>query len=87
LRIPPWVDPEVVLVEGVAGRPVRTGDYLYFSEVVSGQTLQVRYPLADVEITLSPDVHLHPIRVKMRGDEVVAMENFGADLTFFDPLD
>ncbi len=24
---------------------------------------------------------------RFRGDEVVAMENFGTDLTFFDPLD
>jgi hypothetical protein len=26
------------------------------------------------------------IRVRMRGDEVVAMEDFGADLTFFPGL-
>ena len=26
------------------------------------------------------------ITVKMRGDAVAAMEDFGADLTFFDPL-
>ncbi len=27
------------------------------------------------------------IRTRMRGDEVVAMDNFGADLTFFDPYE
>jgi hypothetical protein len=30
-------------------------------------------------------VHTHPIRVKMSGDAVTAMDNVGADLTFFDP--
>ena len=29
----------------------------------------------------------HNIRVRLRGDTVVAMDNFGADLTFFDGLD
>ena len=26
------------------------------------------------------------IRVRLRGDRVEAMDNFGADLTYFDPL-
>jgi hypothetical protein len=28
----------------------------------------------------------HNIRVRMRGDQAVAMDNFGADLTFFEPM-
>jgi hypothetical protein len=28
----------------------------------------------------------HDIRVRLRGDQAVAMDNFGADWTFFDPL-
>ena len=27
------------------------------------------------------------IRVRLQGDEVMGMENFGADLTFFDPME
>lgn len=29
----------------------------------------------------------HDIRVRLHGGEIVAMDNFGADLTYFDPLD
>ena len=47
--------------------------------------MSIHLPLKEQQITLSEDVHIHPIRVKMRGDAVVAMENFGAALTFFDP--
>ena len=28
----------------------------------------------------------HDIRVRLRGDEVTAMDNFGQKLTFFDPI-
>ncbi len=37
--------------------------------------------------SLSERLHIHPIRVKMRGDAVVAMDNFDADVTFCDPYE
>ena len=40
--------------------------------------------LQEQELVLCERLHNRPIRVRMRGDAVVAMENFGAELTFFD---
>ena len=35
---------------------------------------------------LSPALHRQPIRTRLRGDAVAAMDSFGADLTYFPPL-
>jgi hypothetical protein len=57
------------------------------SQAPVGQPVTVRFPLVEREMTLSPRVHPRPIRAVMRGDAVAAMENLGADLTFFPSLD
>jgi len=85
VRIPPWINRDEVRVEGNETLPVWTNGYLFFSDVSAGQAIQLRFPLKEAQITLSDRLHIHPIRVKMCGDAVVAMDNFGADLTFFDP--
>jgi hypothetical protein len=41
--------------------------------------------VARSEITLRHGTR--SIRVRLRGDAVEAMDGFGADLTFFDPID
>ena len=87
VRIPPWVDRANLDVEGYGGVPVRSGEYLFFSEIHAGKPVQVRFPLVNTEMILREDLHTHPIRVKMRGDAVEAMDNYGADLTFFDPYE
>ena len=46
-----------------------------------GERVEVRFPLAEREIVLKH--RTREMRVRLRGDEVVAMDNFGADLTFF----
>jgi hypothetical protein len=45
----------------------------------------VRYELPVQTIEL--EHRTRNIRTQLRGDEVVAMDNFGADLTFFDALE
>jgi hypothetical protein len=87
VRIPPWLNRDEVDVEGSEVRPIWTNGYLFYSEVSAGQAVELRFPLKEVQITLSPRLHIHPIRVKMRGDAVVAMDNFDAGLTFFDPYE
>lgn len=87
VRIPPWLNRDEVNVAGNTAPPIWTNGYLFFAEVPAGQSLELRFPLKDSRIKLSERLHIHPIRVKMRGDAVVAMENFGADLTFFDPYE
>ena len=87
VRIPPWTDLGDTTVEGNTAPPVRTGGYLFFSDVPGGEAVRVRFPLKESEITLPAPPHVHPIRVKMRGDAAMAMDTFGADLTFFEPYE
>jgi hypothetical protein len=83
VRVPAWAD--VTGVE-VTGRTVRTdGGYLLVPSPIPNRPITVRFTLAEEEIELQH--RTRRIRVRMRGDEVVAMDNFGADLTFFDGLD
>jgi hypothetical protein len=85
VRIPPWVDHKALQVEGVAGRVLHTEGYAFIAEPPINRWLTFRFPLAEQEISLRH--RTRTIRTRMRGDAVDAMENFGADLTFFDPLD
>ena len=85
VRIPPWVNRDEVRVQGNERPPVWSNGYLFFSEVAAGKRIELHFPLSEAQITLSERLHIHPIRVRMRGDAVVAMDDFGADLTFFDP--
>ena len=66
--------------------PRRTGDHLFFRDLPAGTAIEARVDLPDREVVLSPHLHRRPIRARLRGDAVVAMDDFGADLTFFDPL-
>jgi hypothetical protein len=85
VRIPPWVDREQIRLEGTDAKPLWHEAYLFVASPAVGKPITIRFPLKEQEITLSGSVHVNPIKVKMRGDAVVAMENFGADLIFFEP--
>ena len=85
VRVPPWVEPQNITIQGVAGAIRHTNGYLFIPEPPVNREISLVYPLSTQEITLkNPDGQ---IRVRFRGDEVVGMDNFGADLTFFDPID
>lgn len=85
VRVPPWVDSEVLVLQGTSETPRFTNGYLFIPEPPVGQPLTLKFPLVEQQITLKH--RTRDIRVRLRGDEVVAMDNFGADLTFFDPID
>ena len=83
LRIPPWVEGDLP----VTGAPARrAGDHLFFRDLPAGTVVEARVDLPRREIVLSPDLHRRPIRARLRGDAVAAMDGFDADLTYFDPL-
>lgn len=84
VRLPGWVAPEMLQVEANAGAYTLTNGYLCFPQPPVNRWLAIRFPLAEQTITLHH--RTRDIRVRLRGDEVVAMDNFGADLTFFDEL-
>jgi hypothetical protein len=85
VRIPPWLNRDDVDIEGIERPPIWTNGFLFFSKVSAGRTLKLRYPMKEERITLSKRLHVRPIRVKLQGDAVAAMDNFDADLTFFEP--
>ncbi len=86
VRRPAWAAPDDVLLEGAAA-PQWANGYLFLAQPPVGTPLRMSYPLAETILTLSARVHAQPIRVRLRGDRPVAMDNFGMDLTFFEPFE
>ena len=83
VRIPSWVARETVRVTGATA--TWSDDYLFVAEPPVGAAVRIDFPLVEQELLLSERLHIEPIRTRLRGDEVVAMDNFGAERTFFDP--
>ena len=75
VRLPPWVDSNAALQNG----------YLVIGEPEVGEWISFDLELPVHEMTLTwRDTQT---RARLRGDEVVAMDNFDTDLTFFEPFD
>ena len=86
VRLPPWVQPEQVALEGTDETPRWVNGTLFLAQPPVGSTLCLRFPLPETTLTLSQRVHPHPIRLRLCGDSPLAMDNFGADYTFFEPI-
>ena len=84
VRLPPWVCPDAIEVSG-SDRPRHTGGWLFFAAPATDRAIRIAYPLAEQEMTMRNPAG--DIRVRLRGDAVTAMDDFGADVTFFDPID
>ncbi len=84
IRIPSWVEKEKVSVQGGDGAPLWTRGYLFLANPPVNRVITVQFQLSHREITLHH--RTRNIRVRLHGDEVVAMDSFGTDLTFFDPI-
>ena len=86
VRVPKWVERDEVEISGVACEPVWTGNRLYFPELPEGSAVTIKFALPVRTITMARN-HLKPIRVKLEGDRVLAMDNHGAEFTFFDGME
>tara|TARA_B100000029_G_scaffold358638_1_gene351474 strand:- start:38 stop:1594 length:1557 start_codon:yes stop_codon:yes gene_type:complete len=77
VRRPPWVKRDI-------GQRQENG-YWVFDNPGVGTWIRIPFslPVSD-DLLRWREVE---IRTRFKGDEVVAMENFGTDLTFFDPVD
>ncbi|HBP37232.1 MAG TPA: hypothetical protein DD640_00510 [Clostridiales bacterium] len=84
VRIPSWADPRQLSVAGARPAGFSNG-YLFLAQPMVNQPVTIRFPLAEQELLLHH--RTHDIRVRLRGDQVMAMDNFGMDLTFFDPIE
>lgn len=84
VRVPSWVKAEQLVVTGTDHTPIFNNGYAFFSQPPVNRPIVMRFPLSEREIILKHKTR--DIRVRFRGDAVDAMENFGAELTFFDSL-
>ncbi len=85
VRLPPWARAETIRIPGIADPPQIDAGYLVIADPPINQALSIAFPLPEEEIVLAH--RTRQIRTRLRGDAVLAMDNFGADLTFFDPID
>ena len=84
VRLPPWVRPGAIEISG-PDRPRHTGGCLFFAAPATDRMIRIAYPLEEQEMVMRNPAG--EIRVRLRGDTVTAMDDFGADVTFFDPID
>jgi hypothetical protein len=85
VRVPAWVEADEVRNAGTdAGSHLQDG-YLVVDSPPVGEWIGFAFELPIVEQELSWR-HVR-IRARFRGDEAVAMDNFGTELTFFEPFD
>ena len=85
VRLPSWVDSEHIEIAGTDQTPRISNGYLLISRPPINRPLTFAFPLPEEEIVLQH--RNRQIRARLQGDQVVAMDNFGANLTFFEPLD
>lgn len=86
VRLPSWVAPDAWTLDGTTETPRLVNGYIFLAQPPVGTPLRLRFPLKETTLTLSSRVHPRPIRLRLSGDSPVAMDNFGADLTFFEPF-
>ena len=84
VRLPDWVYRDSLQVSGAEDYRV-LGDYLFIARPTPCRPIMLEYPAPRTEVTLAH--RTRDIRTILEGDAVVAMDNFGADLTFFEPID
>lgn len=83
VRIPAFVDSATILVSGTNSRHFNNG-YLMIAQPPLNKVITVRFGLTESDIVLK--YGSRRIKTKLRGDSIKAMENFNADLTFFDSI-
>jgi len=83
IRLPTWVDRTKLRVNGTTKFQVING-YILIAKPALEEPVQVSYPVSESEIVLHH--RTREIRARLQGDTVVSMDNFGAELTFFPPI-
>ncbi len=85
VRLPAWVERSRVVLRGAPHPPQWQNGYLVLTDCPPGHAVEVKFDLPARELVLRH--RTHDIRVRLRGDAVVAMEHFGTDLHYFDPIE
>jgi len=79
------VESETVTVDGLSDPPRIHNGYLVLSKPPVNRWITIQFDLAERDIVLSH--RTRDIKVRLRGDSVAAMSNFGAELTYFPALE
>ena len=83
LRVPAWVE-GVVQLEGAEGWLRLANQQVFIPAAQAGQTIRVHLDMPTQMLELKH--RTHAIRAVVRGDQTVAMDSFGAPLTYFEPV-
>ena len=85
VRIPPWIEPAQIDIARPRSTPRFANGYMVVADpgVNCFITFDFQLPVYEMPLTWRDTV----TRARFRGNEVVGMDNFGTDLTFFDPFD
>lgn len=84
VRLPSWLLPKTIRANENAKSFRINNDFLFFSQPPVNQPISLSFELPKQDLMLKH--RTRDIRVHLKGDRVVAMDNFGADLTFFDAI-
>lgn len=85
VRIPSWLDAGNMVVDGTEWDGQCLNGYALISDPPLENWISFSFPLPKSEVVLRH--RKHDIRVRFEGDKVSGMDNFGTDLTFFDPFE
>ena len=85
VRVPHWLSADKVRIEPAGLEHRVAGNYLEFPGPSPNQAVALHAELPTRELVLKH--RTRDIRVRLRGDAVEAMDSFGTDFTYFDPLD
>lgn len=84
VRLPDWINAGEIRISGYDGEPDVVSGYLFFARPPQNREIRFDLPLKEQVVLL--EHRTRSIKTLLRGDSVIAMDNPGAELTFFDPL-
>lgn len=79
VRLPSWVMNDAIQIRSSDAVPHFINGYLCLVKPPRNRWIEIDFPLTEKEITLKH--RTRDIAMLLRGDEVTAMQDFGADLT------
>lgn len=84
VRVPSWADLDAIVVDGHPAERYVVDGRLWLRQPEVGRVVEVRLPLVERDLTIHHQDH--NIEARLRGDAVVAMDDLGAGLAYFPPL-
>ena len=83
VRRPTWVTPAQIMINGVSTHQNLQNGNIFIANPPVNRFITINFPLPTETLVLKH--RTREIRARLKGDSTIAMDNFGADFTFFDP--